>query len=111
MAITFSPEGGSPVTVTPLPRTLQLGGGNDDRGGGVLPNVRGGVAMNGSCEAKIEDAGFTLATAIALCSGVGDGNVTVSGDAESYGALVDVEITGNVIQKAKISWKGSTASA
>ncbi len=107
MAITFTPEGGSPVAVTPIQGSLQVGGGHDDRGGGQLPNIRAGIAKNGSCEVILDDGGLTLSDAIALRSGVGEGDVDITGDATSYDALIDVEIGGDAVQTAKISWKGT----
>ena len=38
------------IVVTPVPGSLRAGGGHDDRGGGTIPSVRAGYAMNGSCQ-------------------------------------------------------------
>lgn len=116
MAVTLTPEGGSATSVTPVTGTLQYGDGHDDKGGGTIPNVRAGEARNGSMEALIDSAGLTVAQAIALRSGKGEGDVDIAGDdipdnMKSYDALVDVEISGDAVQIAKISWKGTIAPA
>jgi hypothetical protein len=111
MAITFTPEGQSSVSVTPIPGTLQFGGGHDDRGGGDIPNMRAGTACNGNCEVLIDSSAFTIAQALALRSGTGEGDVDISGEATSYSALVDVEITGDSVQIARISWKGTISAS
>ena len=112
MSLVFTPNGGTAVTVTPIIGTLQYGDGHDDKGGGNIPNARNGIAKNGSCEALIDSAsGLTMAAALALVSPTGEGNVDITGDAASFDALVDVEITGDAVQIAKISWKGTIAPA
>lgn len=116
--ITFTPASGSAVTVTPINGTLKLGGGSDDRGGGKIPSVRAGISENGSCQVVLTSATatnkqHTLAELKSLVSPVGPGGFTVSGTDDngtaftSYEALVDVEILGDSVQIATISWKGT----
>jgi hypothetical protein len=111
MSITFTPATGPGTTVTPLPGTLETGGGFDDRGGEAVAKIRAGIAQNGSCQVELSDSGLSLSAALALRSELGPGGVTVSGDAESHSALIDVEISGDAVQTAKISWKGTSAAS
>lgn len=106
MSLTFSRPGQTDITLTPVSGSLQLGGGDDDRGGGSEPRVRAGVASNGKCKAIIDSAAFPLASAMSLVSPVGEGDFTVSGDASCSDAIIDVEISGDGVQVASISWKG-----
>jgi hypothetical protein len=110
MSITITPQGGTAVTITPIAGSVSKGGGHDDRGGGKIPNTRAGIARNGSFEALIDDANLTIAQASALRTGVGE-HADVTGEIESYDALVDVEISGDAIQIAKFNIKGTTAPA
>jgi hypothetical protein len=104
------------LTVTPIQGSVKHGGGHDDRGGGKLPSIRAGWAYNGSCQVLIDGStGPTLTAVIGIKSGVGMGDKDVTGAGiyaavRSYDALVDVELTGDAVQIANISWKG-TASA
>ena len=111
MSVTFTPKNGTAVTVSLIPGTLEIGGGFDDRGGDGVAKIRAGVACNGSCQVEIKDSGLTLAAALALRSTEGDGSTAVSGEAVSYDAVIDVEIQGEAVQTAKISWKGTTQKA
>lgn len=105
------------VVVTPVPGSVRVGGGHDDKGGGTLPSVRAGYAKNGSCQvvvttATATDIQHTLAELISIISPVGDGDIIVQGwgrysNIESYDALVDVSIGGDAVQTADISWKGT----
>ena len=54
----------------------------------------------------------TIAELKSLCSPVGPGDWDITGtvdgiDFESHESLVDVEISGDSVQTAKISWKGT----
>ena len=122
MPITFTrTSGGSTTTVvvTPVNGSLKLGGGSDDRGGGKIPSVRAGIAANGSFDVVMTSATatgkqHTLAELKSLCSPVGEGDWEVSGTVngitvESHEALVDVEVGGDSVQTATISWKGTYA--
>lgn len=110
MSITITPQGGgAPVPITPIAGSLSLGGGHDDRGGGKIPNTRAGLARNGSFEALISDT-LTVAVAAGLRTAAG-GHADVTGELESYDALVDVEISGDAVQIAKFTVKGTTAPA
>jgi len=116
MAVTFT-RNGTAVTVTPVNGTLKLGGGSDDRGGGKIPGVRAGIPENGSLQvvvtsATAQDKQHTIAELKSLVSPVGPGDFEVEGDVngiefESHEALVDVEIDGDSVQTATISWKGT----
>ena len=118
--LTFT-RGNTSVTVTPVPGSLKAGGGHDDRGGGTIPPVRAGYAMNGSCQVVVTTATatnmqHTLAELLSLVSEVGPGDVAVEGagifaNIASYEALVDVTVGGDAVQTADISWKGTYAEA
>ena len=111
--LTITPGAETAVTVTPIPGSVKAGGGHDDRGGGRIPKARAGYARNGSCDVVLDSTtGTTVAVALGLASGVGSGNFKIIGagryaNIESYNALIDVEISGDSVQVAKISWKGS----
>lgn len=110
--ITITPGEGTPVVLTVIPGSVKGGGGHDDRGGGRIPKTRAGYARNGSCDVVLADTGTTVEAVLALASGEGSGDRTVVGagryaDIQSYGALVDVEISGDSVQTARVSWKGS----
>lgn len=115
--ITFTPGIGSAVVVTPIPGSVKAGGGHDDRGGGTVPAARAGYAYNGSCQVVVTDATatsiqHTLTELKGLVSGVGEGDRKVEGaglwaNIKSWKALVDVEISGDSVQLATITWKGS----
>jgi hypothetical protein len=110
--ITITPKGGSAVTLTPIPGSVKGGGGHDDRGGGRIPKARAGYARNGSCDVVLDDASATAAAVMGLASGEGAGDREVVGAGrygmiKSYQALVDVELSGDSVQTATISWKGS----
>ena len=117
--ITFT-RGNTSVTVTPVPGSLKAGGGHDDRGGGTIPPVRAGYAMNGSAQVVVTTATatnmqHTLDELLSLVSDVGPGDVTVEGagiyaDVRSHEALVDVTVGGDAVQTADISWKGTYAA-
>jgi len=98
-----------------VPGTPSHGEGDEIRGGGVIPFARVSNARNGSCEVIINDTDTTLTAMVALRSTAGEGKAVVTlSDADgvvytSYHALVDVSITGNDVQKAKITWKGTVA--
>lgn len=114
--ITFR-RGSVSVTVTPIPGTVRLGGGHDDRGGGTVPSARAGHALNGSCEVVVTAATaagmqHTIAEIRSVVSPVGEGDVEVTGDgryaaAVSHAALVDATIQGDSVQTAALSWKGT----
>ena len=110
--ITITPGTGTDVVLTVIPGSVKGGGGHDDRGGGRIPKTRAGYARNGSCDVVLADTGTTVEAVLALASGEGSGDRTVVGagryaDIQSYGALVDVEISGDSVQTARVSWKGS----
>jgi hypothetical protein len=108
---------GIDVVVTPVLGSPKAGGGHDDRGGGRIPAARAGYACNGSCQVVMtgetaENKQHTLAELLSLVSPVGDGDIQVIGSGlwaniKSWNALVDVNITGDSVQVADISWKGS----
>lgn len=108
------------VVVSPVPGSVRVGGGHDDKGGGTLPAVRAGYAKNGSCQVVVTSATatniqHTLAELKSIISPVGDGDIIVQGagryaNIESYDALVDVSVGGDGVQTADISWKGTYAT-
>ena len=108
---------GIDVVVSPVLGRAKAGGGHDDRGGGRIPAARAGYACNGSCQVVMtgetaENKQHTLAELLSLVSPVGDGDIQVIGSGlwaniKSWNALVDVNITGDSVQVADISWKGS----
>lgn len=114
--LTFT-RNGTTTIVTPVPGSLKSGGGHDDRGGGTIPSVRAGFAMAGSCQvvvtaADTDNMQHSITTLLNLISQVGEGDVTVTGsgryaDIHSYLALLDVSISGDSVQLADISWKGT----
>jgi hypothetical protein len=64
--------------------------------------------------ALIDDSNLTVAQAIALRSSVGEGSTDITGsaiaaDQHAYDCLVDVEISGDSVQQAKFTWKGTTS--
>jgi len=110
--ITITPGAGSPVTLPVIPGSVKGGGGHDDRGGGRIPKARAGYARNGSCEVVLDDGTLGDAAVLALASGEGAGDRTVTGDGRyadivSYLALIDVEISGESVRTARVSWKGT----
>lgn len=109
ITITKSP-GETSMTLTPISGTLKLGGGHDDRGGGTLPHYRAGIARNGSFDVMLDSNDLTYAQALALVSAPGE-TAEVTGDAVSSSALIDVEISGDSVQIASISFKGTTAAS
>ncbi|MCP4645852.1 MAG: hypothetical protein GY851_35740 [bacterium] len=112
MAITITPNGGTPVVFADaaiVPGTLTFGGGDDDRGGDNDRVTRAGIANDGSFEAIIDGAAtLTEALLSPLQSGVGEGDVDITGDATSYDALVDLEYFDDSVQKVRVTWKGTT---
>lgn len=114
--LTFT-RGSTSITVSPIPGTVRVGGGHDDRGGGAIPSARAGIALNGSCEIVVTAATaanlqHTVAEILSVVSEVGEGDVEVSGDGryagiQSHAALLDATIQGDSVQTAAISWKGT----
>lgn len=109
--ITITPGTGTAVTLSPIPGSVKGGGGHDDRGGGRLPKARAGYARNGSCDVVLNET-TTAAVVMGLASGEGAGDRTIVGAGryagiKSYLALCDVEIGGDSVQTAKVTWKGT----
>ena len=114
--LTFT-RGSTSITVSPIPGTVRVGGGHDDRGGGTIPSARAGIALNGSCEIVVTadtaaNLQHTVAEILSVVSEVGEGDVGVSGDGryagiQSHAALLDATIQGDSVQTAAISWKGT----
>ena len=121
MADTISiTQGNTTIVVTPIRGSVRAGGGHEDRGGGVIPSVRAGIAKNGTAQVVIVSATSTgkqqtLAEILSVISEAGEGAATIQGaglyaNIESYDALVDVEIGGDSVQVATINWKGTYAA-
>jgi len=114
--ITFT-KGQTTVVVSPVPGSLRAGGGHDDRGGGTIPSMRAGYALNGSCQvvmtaATATNMQHTLAELLSIVSEVGPGDVDITGagiyaDIKSYDALVDISVGGDAVQTCDITWKGT----
>lgn len=106
----------SGTTVTAITDTVLTGGGDENAVKFVnneeTPVMRHGVAKNGSCLVEVNDGGSntkTLAELLALHSGVGEGDCTVSlsGVEYAYRSLVSVSMVGKLGQFVSISWKGA----
>ena len=104
------------TTVQSITETLSYGGGNDDIIRTVnneeLPVMRNGIARNGKCLVEVNDGGNyskTLSELLALHSGIGESDVTVTIDGEeySYRSLVTVSMIGDLGQTISIEWKGT----
>jgi hypothetical protein len=126
--LTFTPggTGASALTITPVPGSVQYGGDHDDRGGGEIPQARAAKAANGSCQVVIDSVTVTLAalktlvektcidsTGAAAAAGPGAMEVTGAGDyaaVVSHIAIVDINIEGDSVQVATITWKGSVVA-
>ena len=112
-----SSKRGIDIKMTPVLGSPKAGGGHDDRGGGRIPVARAGYAYNGSCQVALVTATSTnkqqtLTELKSLISPVGDGDFDIAGDGlwaniKSWNALIDVEISGDSVQMATITWKGS----
>jgi len=116
--VTFqrSASGSAAVVVTGISGTLTYGDGHDDRGGTNVPRNRAGVARNGSIDTILTDANRDAI--LAMQSPTGSGDYTVGAGAGdsipagqiAYFALVDIVVTGDSVQVARISWKGTKQS-
>lgn len=108
--ISFTKGSAAAVEVTIVPGSYQFFPQHDDRGGQVVPRSRAGISRAGQCQVVVTDA--NLESLVALRSGVGEGDYTVTGDEipsgeQAYNALVDVEIAGDSVMLATVSWKGT----
>lgn len=116
MAVTFTLGSATPINLDPVPGTLTVGDGNDDRGGQAVQNVRAGIARNGSFQVVVDTVNqLTLDLLISL---PGEGGYTVNGASMpssqySYDAIVDVNLGEGEdgVEVATISWKGTIAPA
>ena len=114
MIIDFSGD-----TVQAITDTTLLGGGSNDLGGNVVNNeqvpiMRHGNAKNGSCLVEVNDGGTytkSLAELLALHSGPGEGDqtVTIDGVIYAYNALLTISMIGICGQYISINWKGAHA--
>ena len=107
-----------------LPGTLEINDDHDDRGGGSMPQARGGFGNSGSVQILVgatetTDAGtgvtdcITEAHAMALRSGVGNGaaDVYVDDVHKAELAVVNVSIGGDAVKIATVEWVGSVPTA
>lgn len=98
------------LDITAIAGTLTRGDGYDDRGGGNTPLARAGMSKSGSLQCLVEDTGDqTYVNIRTLISAKGEGAFTVSGDAVSNSAIVDVVFSGDATLTATITWKGTIA--
>lgn len=80
--------------------------------GDVFQGARNGVGKCGECIVEVEDQSLysrTLAVLQALKSpvGIGDYTVYIAGTAQSYCALIDIDVESDGAQFVKIIWNGS----
>jgi hypothetical protein len=126
--VTFTPADTSvaALVVTPIPGTLTVGEGSEDRGGGNYPQGRAALGASGSVEALMDSTALTLALIQTLhdncctdlagdASPVGAGAVSVTGQGDytaavSYLALISAEVSGDSAMRVKISWAGSAVT-
>src|SRR6056297_2574115 len=101
--ITFTPQGtaGTALTVTPLPGSVQINDGNDDRGGSDLPQARAAAGKQGQCRVVIDDSAPTQSDIETLhetcCTDTADDASPVgTGDTQVVGAgdYSDVSVEG-----------------
>ncbi len=93
------------ITVSPIPGTFKYADHSVDVGGGIYPVIRTNQSVSGSCMVLIDES-FTYQDAFALISPAGQGNMNISAPAFCTQALVDVNIAGDGVQTAAISWIG-----
>lgn len=123
--LTFTPQGtgGVALTVTPLPGSVQINDGNDDRGGSDVPQARAAAGKQGQCRVVVDDASPTqadLETLHETCAtdaagdaspvGTGDTRIVGAGDYADVSvedALIDLSLEGESVQIATLSWKGN----
>ena len=126
--ITFTPTGTSGVamTITPIPGTFQYPDSAEDRGGGNVGQARAAVAASGSVQTELDSVTVTLAALQALAddtckdaggnaAGVGEGAVDITGAGDYaalavYDALLTIEVAGDGVQTATITWKGTAVN-
>ena len=112
--LTFSSASRGNQTVDAIPGTYKKFQKNDERGAtDGIPAVIAGEGEDGECQVLITDDGanntLTIAEAIAMRSGIGEGDYTVNDGSDdiSFHAVVMVDITGTAVMVAKIKWLGS----
>ena len=107
MELTFT-NGEKTITVSVIPGSFKYADRPVDAGGGVYPAVRTNQSVSGSC-AVLVDESFTYQDALSLISPVGHGNIVISEPASCKEALVDVDISGDGVQVASVSWVGNSS--
>jgi len=98
------------LCVEPIYGSVKIGGGHNDLNRELVPVARKGIAKNGECLVEVEDQSDyskTLAELQNIRSKVGHGTFNITGEVESFEALVDVFIQGGHAQLVKLKWKGS----
>jgi len=102
------------TTVTLIPGSLRLGGGNDLRGGRVTGGVVAANARNGSLQAVSDSTTETTLTALVSKVGTGDYTIAIEDHttSNSYAAVVDVAIGEGEDgpEVATITWKGTVSA-
>jgi len=107
MQITITRPGIPVLTLDILPGTLKTDDVCVDAGSSVIPKIRAGKGVSGSCQVLLDSSKFTYAQAVALISLSGKGTAMIQGAAVCSDALIDVSITGGGLQVAVINWKGN----
>jgi hypothetical protein len=112
MTVKFTRADMGSFEIDPLPGTLKSGGGGGDVSDVHAPPVRRANAVNGSCEAALDESSLTVSRALGLATPVGLATTSMTGDVECSGALVDVSLESqDGILVASISWKGVSGGA
>lgn len=115
--VVITPHGGSPVTITPTKKPIEVSYDNDDRGGSDdVPNCRAGVAKKIKFEACIDDT-LTTAAALALITAQ-DSEADSTVEATDFkgavhtitSAAVDVSIEGDGVQTAVFECVGTPST-
>lgn len=102
-------------TISILPGTFENERKDDTRGGREgIPAVVAGKGANGKATALIDSSTLTLAEVVAMPSGVGVGNFTITDATNSAiiakDALLDVIVEGDAVQFVTVMWKGTIYS-
>lgn len=116
MALITITKGVTTVEVEPIPGTLTFDASDELRGGSDRPNVNAATGRSGSFEVLITSDGAndtaTIAELESVVSAEGEGDVEVAcTDGTAFDCLLNIEITGDSVQSAIVTFKGTKASA